>query len=112
VGFSVNVRDAVYPEICRLLSTEVAGSDWRQLVLDARVGDHWARFQMLALDADGVWRSVEIHEVPALRRLFHRIRESTSPLADGERDWTAVKMTLMREGGFSVEFVYAMARSA
>ena len=95
-----------YPEIGRILAASATGS-WKTLVLDAALGDDWARFRAVAVNEDDQQRGISLQEIPRLRELFQVLRTRTRAVADpGLPDWTTARFSLRRNGRFAVDFGY------
>jgi hypothetical protein len=95
-----------YPEIGDILAASVSGP-WDRIVLDAEVGDDWARFRAVAVCGGSEERGVNLRRVTRLRELFQQLRATTRVVASDQSDWTTATFTLNHEGSFEVHFDYA-----
>lgn len=95
-----------YPEIGQILADSADGA-WESVVLDAALGDGWARFRAAAYTVDAVQRGVRITDLDRLEALLEQVRELTREVGGaGQPDWTTARFILMRDGRFEVEFGY------
>lgn len=96
-----------YPEIGSILAASAAGTPRRKVVLDAKIGPDWGRFEAEAFEGHGKWRGVRVQDVFRLLDLLDRLKEVTRSVAEpGAPEWTTIRFVLKPDGGFNVDFGY------